>query len=179
MMNIEFIKLSENAVMPCYGRVGDAGLDLFTAEDVMIKAGCTVAIPTDIAIQLPIGYEAQVRPRSGHSLNGVKGCKEIGYAEKYKMEKLENGYVEGRFVEEPYEYDCQPYLRVQLGTIDSNYRGNIGIITYNQEHYDVLVPKGTKLAQLVIAPVATIRLIEVDELNKTERGEKGFGSSGN
>ena len=71
------------------------------------------------------------------------------------------------------------YLRVQLGTIDSNYRGNIGIITYNQEDYDVFLPKGTKLAQLVVSPVMRVDLIECDKLEESERGENGYGSSDN
>lgn len=153
-MDIKFVKLSNNAVIPCYGKVGDAGLDLYTAEDVVIKAGETVAIPTDIAIQLSQGYEATVRPRSGISLKGVS-CTVNGLGLQRKA-----------------------YLRVQLGTVDSNYRGNIGIITYNQEDYDVFLPKGTKLAQLVIAPVMRVDLIECDKLEESERNSDGFGSSG-
>ncbi len=155
MLDVKFVKLSEDAIVPCYGRRGDAGLDLFTVEDIIIRANETMVIPTNIAIQLPMGYEASVRPRSGISLNGVKGCTDCSTM------KL-----------------CQPYLRVQFGTVDSNYRGSIGIITYNQENYDVLVPRGTKLAQLVVSPVISVDLIEVESLDDTNRGNKGFGSSG-
>lgn len=164
-MDIKFVKLSENAIVPTYGRVGDAGLDLYTAESVIIRAGETKVIPTDIAIQLQQGYEACVRPRSGISLKGVD------------CEKVIEVYDPSKSFEE--NFHCKAYLRVQLGTVDSNYRGNIGIITYNQEDYDVFVPAGTKLAQLVIAPVMRVDLIEVDKLEESERNEKGFGSSGN
>ena len=164
-MNVKFIKLSENAIVPCYGRVGDAGLDLFTAEAIIIEAGKTKVIPTDIAIQLQQGYEAQVRPRSGISLKGIDCAKVIDV------------YDPAKSFEE--NFHCKAYLRVQLGTVDSNYRGNIGIITYNQEDYDVFVPAGTKLAQLVIAPVISAELVEVDSLEESERGENGYGSSGN
>lgn len=164
-MNVKFIKLSENAIVPCYGRKGDAGLDLFTAEEWVLEAGETRVLPTDIAIQLPHGYEAQVRPRSGISLKGVDCVKMI---EVYDTSKS--------FEE---NFHCKAYLRVQLGTVDSNYRGNIGIITYNQEDYDVIIPAGTKLAQLVIAPVISAELVEVDSLEESERGENGYGSSGN
>ena len=155
-IEINFIKLSENAIMPQYGREGDAGLDLFTAETIRIAPHETIVIPTDIAISLPFGYEATVRPRSGNSLNGVKGCNNLSTIE---------------------EIPCQPYLRVILGTIDSNYRGNIGIITYNQENYEVEIPKGTKLAQLVISPVSYVKLNEIKKLDEANRNNNGFGSS--
>lgn len=167
-MEINFIKLSENAIQPTYGRYGDVGMDLFTAEEITIKPHETVVIPTDIAMSIPLRYEGQVRPRSGNSLNGVKGC--------FKLREYQIETVLGTVINKVKE-ECQPYLRVQLGTIDSNYRGNIGIITYNQEDYEVIVPKGTKLAQLIIAPVTMIDLMLVDSLENTNRGEKGFGSS--
>ena len=172
-MDIKFMKLSANAIVPTYGRIGDAGLDLYAAEDIRIQAGETKVVPTDIAIQLQQGYEAQVRPRSGISLNGAKGCFHVS-----KVLTFSPIPEEDMLLKEIKE-ECSPYLRVQLGTIDSNYRGNIGIITYNQENYEVLIPKGTKLAQLVVAPVMRADLIEVDKLEESERGEKGFGSSGN
>ena len=160
-IDVKVMKLSENATLPKYSRQGDAGLDLYTAEDIIIPPHKTLVIPTDIAVAIPFGHEGTVRPRSGNSLNGVKGCK---YISSFKpVVELD---------------DCCPYLRVQLGTIDSNFRGGIGIITYNQENYTVLVPKGTKLAQLVISPVDYCRLTEVDSLDDTNRGENGFGSSG-
>lgn len=162
-MELKFVKLSENAIVPCYGRVGDAGLDLFTAEAVILNPGETCVIPTDIAIQLPSGYEAQVRPRSGISLKGVD------------CEKVIEVYDTTKSFED--NFHCRAYLRVQLGTVDSNYRGNIGIITYNQEDYPVLVPQGTKLAQLVVSPVINVELVETNKLNETERGEEGYGSS--
>ena len=172
-MNVKFIKLSENAIVPCYGRKGDAGLDLFTAEDIRIPSRETKVVPTDIAIQLPQGYEAQVRPRSGISLNGAKGCYHVSLVLTFSP------ILEEDMIPKEIKEECSPYLRVQLGTIDSNYRGNIGIITYNQEPYEVLIPKGTKLAQLVIAPVVSAELVEVDSLEESERGENGYGSSGN
>ncbi|MBZ9693230.1 MULTISPECIES: dUTP diphosphatase [unclassified Clostridium] len=70
------------------------------------------------------------------------------------------------------------YVRVMLGTIDCNYRGEINIITYNQEDKNVTIPKGTKLAQMIINNVNMENLISVDELSETERGLSGFGSSG-
>ena len=151
-------KLNEEAIIPKYAKDGDVGMDLYTLEDARINAYETKIVKTGIAIQLQDGLEAQIRPRSGISLNGCKGCEyiESNYAKKHP----------------------NPYLRVQLGTVDSNYVGDIGIITYNQEAYDVLIPKGTRLAQMVIAPVSKVEFTEVCKLENTTRGELGFGSTG-
>lgn len=65
-----------------------------------------------------------------------------------------------------------------LGTIDSGYRGEIKIIVHNADAYSYLIRQGDRIAQLVIAPVATAELVEVDELDETERGSDGFGSTG-
>lgn len=162
-ISLNIKKLNEEAIIPKYAKDGDAGMDLYTLEDTVIKANQTKIVPTGIAIQLQDGLEAQIRPRSGVSLNGCKGCK-----------TSENKNVIFGFKSEA----VSPYLRVQLGTVDSNYRGDVGIITYNQETYDVIIPKGTRLAQMVIAPVSKIEFIETDELDSTNRGESGFGSTG-
>lgn len=152
-------KLREDAIIPTYATEGDSGLDLYTLDNIIIKARETVVIPTGIAIGLPVNHEGTVRPRSGISLNGLKGC-------TIKTNAL------GEIIK------CQPYLRVQLGTVDNPYSGDVGIITYNQEEYDVFIPAKTKLAQLVISPVTYVRTTIVEELNETERGTNGFGSTG-
>lgn len=157
-------KLDENAVIPKYAKDGDAGMDLYTLEDTVIQANDTKVVKTGIAIQLQDGLEAQIRPRSGISLNGCKGCKT----------SEDKNVIYYNFISE----DISPFLRVQLGTVDSNYIGEVGIITYNQESYNVLIPKGTRLAQMVIAPVSKVEFTEVDKLEDTVRGESGFGSSG-
>lgn len=178
-IEVKVKKLSEKAIIPSYSREGDAGLDLYTSEDIIIEAGETVLVPTDIAMEIPFGHEGTVRPRSGNSLNGVKGCK--------KLIPVKNKNLRGFTVEKIVEIDnvkyaiisnMQSYLRVQLGTVDSNYRGSIGIITYNQENHKILIPKGTKLAQIVISPIDYCEIKEVDELEETNRGNSGFGSSG-
>lgn len=161
MKKIRLMKLDERATMPKFAKQGDSGFDMYTLEDTIIKAGETKLIKTGIAADLEEGYEIQVRPRSGVSLNGMKGC----------YRKSANEYSP--------EFDvCQPYLRIQFGTVDSGYKGDIGLITYNQESYDVLIPKGTRLAQCVVMEVPKVELIEVFELSESERGTTGFGSSG-
>src|SRR5690554_2706589 len=92
-LEIGFKRLSENAVLPTKAHASDSGFDLYAAEDVIIEQGDTAVVKTDIAVVLPEGYEAQVRPRSGVT--------------------------------------SKTKLRVQLGTIDNAYRGEIGVIVDN------------------------------------------------
>ena len=175
MKKIKLMKLDERARMPKFAKQGDSGFDMYTLEDTIIKAGETKLIKTGIAADLEEGYEIQIRPRSGISLNGVKGC--YRSSSQYNTSSSLGGFsisVSGQGGIE----ECQPYLRVQFGTVDSGYKGDIGIITYNQENYDVLVPKGTRLAQAVVMEVPKVELVEVFELSDSERGDTGFGSSG-
>ena len=151
---IKVKKLRENAIIPRRGREGDACFDLFTVGIAEVGQFETLVIPTGIAIELPANYEAEVRPRSGISLKGVNWLLHSG---------------EGGF------FDCT----IVQGTIDSNYRGEIGIIFKNNTAYDFIIPQGTKLAQMKINEVPQVELFEVEELTETNRGDKGFGSSGN
>lgn len=169
-MNVKIKRLHPDAVIPQYAHEGDSGFDLVAVEDVVVEPGETALIPTGIAVELPLGYELQVRPRSGITL--------------------------------------RTKLRVQLGTIDSNYRGEIGVIVDNaikrswwrkifthlplninnerggqetpHSYYygSYIIRKGDRIAQGVIAPVAAANFVEVDELSDTTRGESGFGSTG-
>ena len=175
MKKIRLMKLDERATMPKFAKQGDSGFDMYTLEDTIIKAGETKLIKTGIAADLEEGYEIQVRPRSGVSLNGMKGCYKSGT--KINHSNVINEFAISLTGAGTIE-ECQPYLRVQLGTVDSGYKGDIGIITYNQENYDVLIPKGTRLAQCVVMEVPKVELIEVFELSESERGTTGFGSSG-
>ena len=132
--------------LPRYETAGAAGLDLQAAIDadapLVLKAGARALVPTGLALALPEGFEAQVRPRSGLALKqGVT------------------------LVNSP-------------GTIDSDYRGEIGVILINHGQEDVVVTRGMRIAQLVIAPVIQARLVELDELDQSERGAGGFGSTG-
>lgn len=160
MITIGFKKLNGNAILPTKAHPTDSGFDLFASEDVLIESKETVIVPTGIAIQLPEGYEAQVRPRSGIT--------------------------------------SKTKLRVQLGTIDNEYRGEIGIITDNDSNnshigaitidgilYDsfandgsYFIKRGDKLAQLVIQKLPKVQAVEIDELDTTTRGDNGFGSTG-
>src|SRR5699024_1870579 len=143
--------------------------DLYASEDVIIEPGETKIIPTGIAAELPAGYEAQVRPRSGVT--------------------------------------AKTKLRVQIGTIDQDYRGEIGVIVDNMsgdylakqsgymsiegeykfiengktfpKAFTYKIRKGERIAQIVIQPLPAVEAYEVEgDLEKTDRGEDGFGSSG-
>lgn len=160
----------ENAKMPTYAHATDAGLDIYAVEDITIHPGETKLIPTGIKVAVPIGYELQVRAKSGVSL-------------KTKM-RLSNS----------------------LGTLDSGYRGEVGIIIDNIEPpikditytsdlvdgkpiytitsilhgADMTISKGQKIAQLVLNEIPKVAFYEVESVDTIENdGRKGgFGSSG-
>lgn len=140
--NLKIKLLHNEALLPFQANVGDAGLDLFSAEEKVIKPGEAELISTGISIELPQGTEAQVRPRSGLAL-------------KHAVTVLNSP-----------------------GTIDEGYRGEIKVILINHGKTDFKVEKHMRIAQMVIAPVATITITQVEELSTSERGEGGFGSSG-
>lgn len=142
-MNLRVRRLDPGLPLPSYARPGDAGLDLFSAEAVTLKPGERAAIPTGLAVEIPIGYAGFVHARSGRALRE-------GLA----------------LVNAP-------------GLIDCGYRGEVKVIVVNLDATDAVhVDRGDKIAQLVIQPVATAALEEVDDLAATDRGEGGFGSTG-
>lgn len=138
MPELKIKRLDPDLPLPHYKTAGSVGLDLYAAETRIIGNLDTTTIRTGIAIELPPGYEAQVRPRSSTSANGVL---------------------------------------VHLGTIDTDYRGEILVIITNK-NAPLYIEWGDRIAQLVIAPVAHCDVIEVDELGETGRGNGGFGSTG-
>ena len=130
--------------LPGYETADAAGMDLRAAveADLEIAPGARALVPTGLAIALPPGYEAQVRPRSGLALrNGIS------------------------LVNSP-------------GTIDADYRGEVGVIVINHGEETFTVTRGMRIAQMVVAPVTQAAWQEVDALPDTERGAGGFGSTG-
>ena len=144
MTNIRIIKIDQNIDIPSYATSGSAGLDLSAAiqEEVIIAPGEHKIIPTGIAIALPSGFEAQIRPRSGLA--------------------AKNGIT----------------VLNSPGTIDSDYRGEIKVILINLSKTDFHVTRGMRIAQMIIARYETAKLDLVDNLETTERGSGGFGSTG-
>ncbi len=142
MIELKVKRINEEAKMPEYAHVGDAGLDLFSVDDIMILPGESKLIKTGIQIELPKGTEAQIRPRSGLALKN------------------------------------QITVLNTPGTIDEGYRGEIGVILINHGKQEFHVEKGMKIAQMVVKPVFTVTIKEIEELTDTTRGEGGFGSTG-
>ncbi|HBA85220.1 MAG TPA: dUTP diphosphatase [Verrucomicrobia bacterium] len=141
-MQIKFKKLRPGAIIPKYATFGASGFDLAAAEDVIIYQKHTVVVPTGLAVELPRGFEMQIRPRSGLSLK-----------------------TSLRMPNAP-------------GTIDSDYRGEIGVILENTGSQPLTIDRGMRIAQGVIVPVERAEIVEVDELSETARGDGGYGSTG-
>ncbi len=142
-MRIQILRKSENAVIPKKMTKLAAGYDLYTSNEeiIVIEPGKLKLIPTGIAISLPEGFEAQIRPRSGLALKNSIG------------------------------------ILNSPGTIDADYRGEIGIIVYNFGENDFEVKPNMRIAQMVIAKHETVEFVEVEKLDETERNTGGFGHS--
>lgn len=143
-LKIKRVRSTAVGCLPRYMTPHAAGMDLFAAleEDLVLACGERALVPTGIAIALPEGFEAQVRPRSGLA--------------------LKHGIA---LVNSP-------------GTIDPDYRGEIGVIVINHGTEPFTVRNGERIAQLVIAPFIRATLEVVDELDDTGRGSGGFGHTG-
>ena len=166
MMKINFKKLSDTAIMPKKANYNDAGFDLYADEDVVLAYGETKAIATNIALELPDGYMADVRPRSGltrdTALRVQYGTVDAGYRGGIGIicDNVDNLY--------------------KVKTIDNKLHAIItgdrdAILTYNTA---IEIKRGDKIAQLVIQKIPDIELVEADVLNETERSAGGFGSTG-
>ena len=159
---IKVKKLHEEAVVPVFAHPTDSGADLYTCEDLQLSPNGKGIAKTGIAVQLPEGFGATIRNKSGNSINGVN-CKVF-------MQSLT-----GSFDEIVMKIDIQ----VLLGTIDNGYRGELGIMVKNNSSFHVTIPKGTKLAQLVLEKIYQEQFEVVENLDESDRGEDGFGSTGN
>jgi dUTP pyrophosphatase len=166
-VQVKVKKLHPDAVIPKYSHLNDAGFDLVVVEDVVIWPGETKKVPIGLAFAIPPGYELQIRPRSGISA-------------KTKL-RISNA----------------------PGTVDAGYRGEVCVLMDNTrmpsgeigdtcldvsektvkvdrevDTHTYLIRKGDRIAQGVIAPVYQAQFEVVDELDETERGAGGFGSTG-
>lgn len=142
-MTIKIINKSTHK-LPEYETGASAGMDLRAniSEAVILKPLARTIIKTGLFIELPVGFEAQVRPRSG-------------LAAKHGLTVLNSP-----------------------GTVDADYRGEIGVILVNLSNTDFKIENGERIAQLVIAKHERADWLEVEQLNETSRGEGGFGSTG-
>ncbi len=142
-MQINVINTSNNP-LPAYETAGSAGMDLraFITEDIELKPLERKLVPTGLFMELPEGFEAQIRPRSGLALkHGIS-------------------------------------LPNSPATIDSDYRGEIKVALINLSNETFTIKSGDRIAQMIIARHERAQWFEVKELNTTDRGSGGFGSTG-
>ena len=136
-------RLDPTVELPSYAYLGDAGLDLRSAEDVVLAPHERRLISTGLAIAIPEGYAGFVQPRSGMALK--QGLS----------------------------------MANTPGLVDSHYRGELKVCAINlDDEKPITITQGDRIAQLVILPVPQVTLQEVDQLDETDRGTGGFGSSG-
>ncbi|MGD9929669.1 MAG: dUTP diphosphatase [Mangrovibacterium sp.] len=142
-MKVKIVNRSRNP-LPAYSTAHSAGMDLRANldEPILLKPLERILVPTGLFIELPVGYEAQVRPRSGLALK--KGITVLN----------------------------------SPGTIDADYRGEIGVILINLSNVDFIIEHGERICQMVIAKHETISWQDVEILEETERGAGGFGHTG-
>ena len=141
IININIIA-EEDCLIPSYETAGASGADLKSKEDGILKSGERRLVKTGVFIELPAGYEAQVRPRSGLAL-------------KHGLTMLNSP-----------------------GTIDSDYRGEIGVIMINHGSEPFVYKKGDRIAQLVISKYSRVEFKNTLSLTETVRGAGGFGHTG-
>jgi len=135
-----YIKKIKDVNLPKYAHHGDAGMDLYAAEDVKLAPMERKIVPTGIQMAIPDGNVGLVWDRSG-------------LAAKHSLHCL-------------------------AGVIDSGYRGEIGVVIINLGKEEFVVEKNTRVAQMLIQPVVSAEIEEVEDLDDTKRGEGGFGSTG-
>lgn len=143
-MKIDIVKLRPTAVLPEYQTAGAAGADIHACidEPITLQPLERRMIPTGLSMAIPIGYEVQIRARSGMSIkHGIT---------------MVNG----------------------IGTIDADYRGEVGVLAINLGQEAFTIEPGMRIAQMVVAKYETIGWNEVEALDETDRGVGGYGSSG-
>jgi dUTP pyrophosphatase len=143
-MKIDIVKLRPDAVLPEYQTAGAAGADLHACidEPVTLHPLERKMIPTGLSMSIPLGYEVQIRARSGMSIkHGIT---------------MVNG----------------------IGTIDADYRGEVGVLAINLSKEAFTIEPGMRIAQMVVAKYDVAEWNEVEVLDQTDRGTGGYGSSG-
>jgi len=143
MICIKLKKLTETAQKPKKMTTHAAGYDIYAdVEELLLPPMDTAVVPTGFSMEIPPGYEAQVRPRSG-----LAAKKKIG-------------------------------ILNSPGTIDADYRGEVKIILFNFGKEPFVIFRGMRIAQMVIHRIENIEMVQVDNLQKTQRNDGGFGHTG-
>lgn len=156
-MNIKIKKLTDSAIIPTKSTAGSVAYDIAIPNTIYVPSGRSV-VKLNFAIEMPIGYEAKIEPRSGHASKGMMGFVNADI----HFDSDRDGY-----------YDCD----VIVGKIDPDYRGEVGVIINNHDQ-PFWLPRGFRIGQMTIYRVEAPAFIEVDELNETSRGAGGFGHTG-
>lgn len=134
------MRIDSDVKIPSYANPGDAGMDFYSAENLVIKSHERKTVRTGIKMAIPPGYVGLIWDKSG--LASKKG------------------------------------IKTMAGVIDAGYRGEVGIVLQNLGSDEFIVEKNMKIAQMLIQPIHSPELEEVEELDETKRGDGGFGSSG-
>ena len=150
-MEIKIKKLHPDAVIPTKGTLLSAGYDVYAPCDFEVKPGRSV-MPLGFAIEMPEGYAAIVRARSGYSAKGFAGTR----------------------VHSEYRFDCDSIT----GVVDADFRQGIGVILKSYEPRMFTIKKGQRVAQILFKKVEAVNFTETDTLTETKR-DGGFGSTGN
>lgn len=142
-MQVKVIRMNETE-LPKYETLGAAGMDVRAniKESITLAPGAIKLIPIGLKVEIPLGYEIQVRPRSGLALKHGLG------------------------------------MANSVGTIDSDYRGEIGVISINLSDKPYTIQPQERIAQIILNKVEQIEWTEVEELGTTERGTGGYGHTG-
>lgn len=143
-MKIEVLPGNDDLGSPAYATEGSAGLDLKAAlsEPLTLGPGDRGVVPTGLKMEIPVGYEGCVRPRSGLA--------------------MKHGLT----------------LTNAPGTIDADYRGEVKVLLVNLGREPIVLKRGERIAQLLISPVARVKVVKVEKVDETFRGEGGFGHTG-
>lgn len=151
-VNLKIKKLREDAILPTYGHLGDACFDLYAVEDTILYAFSACMVHTGLVVEIPVGWEMQVRPRSGLATAGVlipnSPC------------TIDSGYRGEIMTPLLFIPDRQKVAPVAM----------FGAYTR--------ITKGQRYAQATLKPIYVTNFVEVEELTDTERGDGGFGSTG-
>ena len=162
MAEIYIEKCRDTAVIPAYAHPGDAGMDIYAAADVTVEPGRSVLVPTGLKMAIPVGYEVQIRPRSGVSLKtplripNAPGTIDCGYRDEVNVIVYNDSFFQDEGLQEPLTIDMK-------GCIHGTYK----------------IRKGDRIAQMVVAKVEYATFKETDNVKAIgeDRGG-GFGSSG-
>jgi dUTP pyrophosphatase len=152
MIQVKIRLLSKDAVVPTKAHPQDAAFDLYTPRDYSLMVG-RQTLQLDFALEIPDGYCAKIKPRSGFASKGLEATPVYNAS------------------------PCRINADVLDGLIDSNYRGNVCVIVNNHDN-GYRIPKGTRIAQMLIERVEDVQFTQADTLNDSDRQDTGFGASG-